>query len=428
MCKLAAISFDETYKNDPVIPLILMGEMLIEQCGRINDDGTGIGICTKDNLFIKHWADAPKFVFSKQVKQYLLKYGSLNPLIGHVRNATNGDKKDGHYLLEDAHPFIYGHIMGMHNGHFTNYKEIQKEKKLDLKGATIDSAVFFSSLAENLKGQRFNIDALNKTVGEFEGSFTCLIHDSLQPGTIWAAKGTNMLCYYLWEELNLLILATSPLDIKDGIKNFVPRYNLYRDEDLTLPEKIEPDILETHTLHKIEGLKINKVAGLETMKTPPKYTQYTRRYPPTKTKVKPDQLRAEALIDLEVILCMDDYEELDIIFKSADIESWWEADPEKLYSVVALVDDYLLNILDIKKDTEKLKAITALWKTCKSLYGMLVDCSVDTLDSYIGITMLIQEIEPDFYIPYFFNSQETLEKIKECLIGLVSSPIEGENG
>jgi len=99
MCKLAAVSLDKNYNADFMIPFALLGELLIVQCDRVNNDGTGIGICDEKNSFVKHWSEASKFVFTKKVSEYVMEHGMGKSLIGHVRNATNGDKKDGHYKL-----------------------------------------------------------------------------------------------------------------------------------------------------------------------------------------------------------------------------------------------------------------------------------------------------------------------------------------
>lgn len=405
-----------------------MGEILLTQATQsMNNDGTGIGICSSENLFIKHYLKAAKFVYLKETMDYLRKHGSSHPLIGHVRHATNGDKKDSHYIKEDAHPFVYGNIMGAHNGHFGNYKEVIEEQELDLEKATIDSAAFFCSLAKELENQELNVEALNRTIKEFEGSFTMLIHDTLQPGIIWAAKGSNLLSSYLWEELGLLILATSSQDIKNAICSFIPRYNLYRNKNLSEPKSIIPTTLAARSLYRIEGLNIEKVADLEPCKTSISSYQYSRQTG-TGTKPKLDQLRAEALIELGHTLGIENYGELDVTFKAANIEKWWEAAPTKLYNVLLLVEDYLTNVLELKKSNEKLDALTELWTTCKELYKLIVDYDVDAMDCYLGITILIEELESDFHVPYFFNSIETLEGIRDNLINLVSSPVEGNNG
>jgi len=229
-----------------------------------------------------------------------------------------------------------------------------------------------------------------------------------------------MLSSYLWEDLGLLILASNGKDIEDSIYNFVLRYNMYKGQDLKVPEEIKPEILETQALYKIEGTSIEKVSDIEDTKS--SYTPSTEYHQKgfAYRNITAEK-RAKALIDLEILLEIEDYEELDVVFKAADIEEWWSTDPEKLNDIVALVDQYLGDVLKVQLDKTKLKTLTMLWDECKTLYILIKDENLTALDCYIGITLLLKEdkkveaLAKSFEVPYFFNPESRLEKIRNYL-------------
>ncbi len=76
-------------------------------------------------------------------------------LIGHVRYTTSGLTKD-----ENAHPFLEGNVIGVHNGTLTNHWSQAVRAGLDLKDFNVDSQVLFAMIAKS-KG----FTALTKLIG-----------------------------------------------------------------------------------------------------------------------------------------------------------------------------------------------------------------------------------------------------------------------
>lgn len=69
-------------------------------------------------------------------------FARLNTVIGHTRFATTGAK-----ILENAHPFEIGPIVGAHNGMLWNHKLLSQAYSRDYQ---VDSMHLFAHLAEDL--------------------------------------------------------------------------------------------------------------------------------------------------------------------------------------------------------------------------------------------------------------------------------------
>ncbi|MEK6878655.1 MAG: class II glutamine amidotransferase, partial [Nanoarchaeota archaeon] len=103
-------------------------------------DSTGVFLQNgKYHVLSKNTCHATKFVREKDVIKLFEKDSYL--MLGHTRQATTGIVSK-----QNAHPFIKGNIVGVHNGIISNDDDVAKENKFKFN---VDSEVIFQLLSKN---------------------------------------------------------------------------------------------------------------------------------------------------------------------------------------------------------------------------------------------------------------------------------------
>src|SRR5690606_19092999 len=86
---------------------------------------TGIDCVNRNRVeIVKRAVEAKKFLKLNETKELLSKNNRI--IIGHTRLATVGGRTD-----ENAHPFHFGDIIGVHNGRISNYQEVYDKANVD---------------------------------------------------------------------------------------------------------------------------------------------------------------------------------------------------------------------------------------------------------------------------------------------------------
>lgn len=75
------------------------------------------------------------------VSYYSREFRANNMFFGHTRYGTHGKN-----VIENAHPFIFNNVIGIHNGVISNYQEIAKQYN---KTIEVDSQCIFLAIANN---------------------------------------------------------------------------------------------------------------------------------------------------------------------------------------------------------------------------------------------------------------------------------------
>jgi asparagine synthetase B (glutamine-hydrolysing) len=109
-------------------------------------DSTGVCVYSAHSWrIVKQAVPSPAFVGLQKFKVFERYRGEQVVVLGHTRLATVGKVSK-----RNAHPFKRGPIIGVHNGHVTNYASVAR--KLGFR-PSVDSEVIFEAIAQGGKGR-----------------------------------------------------------------------------------------------------------------------------------------------------------------------------------------------------------------------------------------------------------------------------------
>ncbi len=152
-------------------------------------DSTGLAVINKDGRphVIRKVKDAEAFLETNFVKGWLSQMinRETRQVFGHTRFATTGKVN-----LNNAQPFIFGDILGTHNGVINNYKKLFKKNKLKPR-TTCDSEVIFALLSK-----AYTLKDKAKMLDKLRGYYSIAFHDLRTPEKIYFARGNNVLSLY----------------------------------------------------------------------------------------------------------------------------------------------------------------------------------------------------------------------------------------
>lgn len=145
---------------------------------------TGIGyVKGKDTLaFYKQAIPAAEFIVKEEVKKII--YDSP-VILGHTRFATVGE-----ITSNNAHPFLFNNVLGCHNGHVTNFKELYPK-------STVDSESIFKHIG-------YYKNDFKKAFLELQGEFAITWIYGEEPNTVYLVKSGNPLGTMFVPELSTL--------------------------------------------------------------------------------------------------------------------------------------------------------------------------------------------------------------------------------
>ena len=133
---------------------------LFVECEDRGKDATGFAGIGDYAFLQKQPITASRFIKTRQFKQLLELKPSL--LIGHTRQATQGDKEKN----KNNHPFELGDLYLTHNGVIHNYEELQAKYKFDLK-SLCDSEILLHIIAS----KKNIIQGIKEVYEQVDGTF-----------------------------------------------------------------------------------------------------------------------------------------------------------------------------------------------------------------------------------------------------------------
>jgi glucosamine 6-phosphate synthetase-like amidotransferase/phosphosugar isomerase protein len=175
MCGIAGFCINE---KEHIDARALAGSLLHQIVER-GTDATGMAWFDKKENKVKYsrWnKPAPLFVATR-----LQNMGSnTKNCILHTRYATQGSPKN----MDNNHPIVCKNIVGVHNGHISNDKEIFKEHKMFRKGQ-VDSEAIFALL------NKYDEVPATDSLLELDGRAAVAWIDRRKPRTLTVARVTS---------------------------------------------------------------------------------------------------------------------------------------------------------------------------------------------------------------------------------------------
>lgn len=194
-------------------------------------DSTGIAGITDDKVSIyKKAISATEFVDTRGFNAVLKKNHDI--VIGHTRFATIGDIND-----KNSHPFKFGNIVGVHNGHVSNYYNINTDIEVD------SEAIFYLL-------EKYNND-YKQAFEELYGDFAIAWFDTNRPNRLFLVSEDNPISLIYIHEIKTYFFASEQFPLEAIIGT---HFNMTKHKSWT-PEKSKVYTIDTKMQVKKEAVK-----------------------------------------------------------------------------------------------------------------------------------------------------------------------------
>lgn len=168
------------------------------------DQGTGIaGVFPENTEIIKQAICAEDFVNDKGFNSLLKKNPQI--ILGHTRLATIGDISN-----RNSHPFDYGDIIGCHNGHVANYRDVFEENNIE---GEVDSEAIFFLLNKHKNDFR-------KAFSKMYGTFALTWIDLRNPERLYMIIDGNPLFMIRIPEIQTYFWCSTELSLRTAVAPF----------------------------------------------------------------------------------------------------------------------------------------------------------------------------------------------------------------
>jgi predicted glutamine amidotransferase len=384
------------------------------------DDGSGICLVNEiTTAYHKSEKAGFDFIYSDEWTDSLKQYEDDEEItpstawMTHVRAATFGIKVN----VENSHPFMFDHITGMHNGVIRNKADFTKDMESD-------SAAFFSYLSRTVNGTALTYEVLKEALEKIRGAFCMLINDRMNPdpSSVWIVVGKERELWAMKNEHFLLINTTKAgfiavENLRQVLKSLGdPRHELFNFE--TAPVKLPAETIFFYSSGKMR--EMGKVKESDFTYTNPntntsssyRGTSHFSNTSGSKTR-EAARMWADflAMIDLGIY---DGPMVMDALFNTENIKRVWTGLDKETLEKLEKFADYLDESGFLKETEEQSK----LWYDICS--AARKNCGLDYIENPYEF---LSKFEPSVQFPYWLNSIDQLESLKEFVLNY-----EGQKG
>lgn len=204
-------------------------------------DSSGLCVVTKHNnpIMVKGVMEASKFVQNSKVVEV---YNKITPytktVLGHTRFATTGQVN-----MNNAQPFRYGPIIGVHNGVIRNYLYLRK--KFQLRNyTTCDSEIIFALLS-----RKRSLKGMAKALGNLNGYWAIAFHHLDYPNKVYFSLGWHECSFYMSKDKSYVIWSSDDRVIEEAKLVFDLKLDEIKMEDYSIISIDENGNIEMEQIH-----------------------------------------------------------------------------------------------------------------------------------------------------------------------------------
>lgn len=195
-----------------------------------------------DELMYKSWSTWSQVVTNEiDRKEYrdLLNNTFVDVVIGHVRASTKGGITD-----DNAHPFVFPNLVGVHNGTLKDQKYIHDKEKTD-------SELMFKDISE--RGVQAVLTELDR-----DSAFAIVMYNKIDKKVYFARNELRPLCFAFLEDREVMYWASEPGMLKFVLDRYGQTYKVFNLKVNTVVKvyandikshKIKDDPLKLFELH-----------------------------------------------------------------------------------------------------------------------------------------------------------------------------------
>tara|TARA_R110000737_G_scaffold203215_2_gene222333 strand:- start:399 stop:1463 length:1065 start_codon:yes stop_codon:yes gene_type:complete len=191
-----------------------ISKSLLKSIAERGKHSTGVSVVSeeKEPIIYKTLKSSDVFVETSQYSQVSNEYRYDTSLcILHTRHATEGEVS-----VRNAHPFVVGNTIGVHNGMIYNHEDIDEKHK---EMYEVDSQYLFHFINEN--------DSLQKALDEIYGDYALAWIKNSKTKLNLLHEGGRDLAIAYWKDARVLFYASTKEYLKKALSENGVKANVY---------------------------------------------------------------------------------------------------------------------------------------------------------------------------------------------------------
>jgi len=227
MCSIFGIGFykDHKFKDDSTLTGVV--SRLFKEAEVGGKDAAGLSIMREKSVHVlRRPVSGSNLVRTSEYLDFMADSlkdmrgnNRLMSIIGHCRWPTQGSI----YNNLNNHPQVTGHIIGVHNGHIGNDRELfESFSKVIDRQAEVDTEIIFQLINHFSASEMSNtVTAIETATPYLGGSYACGMQNVRHPYNLYLFRHGNPIKMLQYPDMGLVFFATREHFIIDAFEDFV---------------------------------------------------------------------------------------------------------------------------------------------------------------------------------------------------------------